>query len=185
MLNTHLKYPPINKLRLKKIPDVLISHQYFNYYDAPISRFILSPTKKSEFGRLVIMDCIDTKINRDGIRDVPCLYIWKLISNCSGHGYGSKMLDFARSYSKKIGCNGYISLTSDGCYNPHRLPHIFYRKYGMSTESRKIDKKLDKFIAKGKNATYKDFKTEEMFYPPIKHPKSKIKKLIDKFFKIF
>lgn len=183
MLNTHLKYPPIKKTNIKKIPDVLISHQYFNYCNIPINHFILSPTKKSEFGKIVIMDCIDTYIKRDGKVNIPSLYIWKLISNCSGSGYGSKMLDFARIYSKKIGCNGYINLTADGCYNPHRLPHIFYRKYGMSTESSKIDKKLDKFIKKGKNATYKDFKTEEMYYPPIKHPESKFKQFISKLFK--
>lgn len=180
MLNSHLKYPPIKKTNIKELPKVLIYHQSRNYYD----NFILFSTDKSEFGKQVIMKCTKEFINRDGRKNIPSLYIDNLISNCSGHGYGSKMLDFAINYSKKLGCNGYFHLLADGCYNPHRLPHIFYRKYGMSTTDYKIDKKLDKLIKKGKNATYKDFKTEEMYYPPIKHSESKFKQFINKIFKI-
>lgn len=165
-----LLYPPIKHTPIKQMPKTLIVHSYTRYLNNFVDQFVLVPTNKDEFGKKVIMKCFPEYIEREGIKNVPSLYIWELLSNCSGSHYGSKMLDFARNYSKKIGCNGYIHLSSDGCYNPHRMPHIFYRKYGMSTKSARIDKKLDKFIAQGKNATYKDFNTEEMFYPPIQHP---------------
>lgn len=179
MLNTHLKYPPIRNKAVKELPKALIYHQL----KTPQDRFILFPTNKSEFGKIVIMECAKEFITRKDIGYTESLCIDKLISTCRGKGYGTAMLDFAKIYSKKTGCNGFFHLFADGCYNPHRLPHIFYRKYGMSTTNYKIDKKLDKLIKKGKNATYKDFKTEEMFYPPIKHPESKFKQFISKLFK--
>lgn len=184
MIISNLKYPPIKNKNIKELPKVLIYHQSRICYD----KFILFSTNKSEFGKQVIMECTKEFINRDGRKNIPSLYIDNLISNCSGNGLGTKMLDFAKIYSKKVGCNGYFHLLADGCYNPHRLPHIFYRKYGMNTTNYKIDKKLDKLIKKGKNATYKDFKTEEMYYPPIKHKEikhkeSKFKQFISKLFK--
>lgn len=179
MLNSHLKFAPIRSNSAKRIPKALIYHQL----KSPQDRFILLPTNKSESGRLVIMECAKEFITRKDIGYTASLCIDKLISTCRGKGYGTIMLDFAKNYSKKTGCNGLFHLFADGCYNPHRLPHIFYRKYGMSTINPKIDKKLDKLIAKNKNATYKDFDTEQMFYPPIKHPESKLKQLINKIFK--
>lgn len=181
MLNTHLKYPPIRNKAVKELPKALIYHQL----KTPQDRFILFPTNKSEFGRIVIMECAKEFITRKDIGYTESLCIDKLISTCRGKGYGTAMLDFAKIYSKKTGCNGFFHLFADGCYNPHRLPHIFYRKYGMSTLNPKIDKKLDKLIVKKQNATYKDFDTEKMYYPPIKHPESKLKQIIKKIFKHF
>ncbi len=181
MLNAHLKYAPIKRKTIKTFPKALIYHQL----KSPQDRFILFPTNKSEFGKHVIMECAKEFINRKDIGYTASLCIDKLISTCCGKGYGTEMLNFAKFYSKKTGCNGFLHLFADGCYNPHRLPHIFYRKYGMSTIDPKIDKKLDKLIAKNKNATYKDFKTEKMYYPPIKHPKSKLLQFFDKLFKLF
>ena len=166
-----LLYPPIKRAHIKEMPKTLIWHSYVKYLDNEVDQFVLFPTDKNEFGKRIIMKCFPEYIEREGNKKIPSLYIWQLFSNCSGSHYGFKMLDFAKNYSKKIGCNGYFHLSSDGCYNPYKLPHIFYRKYGMSTRNTRIDKKLDKFIAQGKNATYKDFNTEEMFYPPIQHKK--------------
>ena len=39
----------------------------------------------------------------------------------------------------------------------------------MNTGRRSIDKQLDVFVQQGKNATYMDFKTMPMFYPPIQY----------------
>ena len=82
------------------------------------------------------------------------------------NGLGSKILKFAEEYSKQIGCNGYLTLKADGSFMPQKVPHIFYRKFGLSTFDKKTDKKLDEFIIKNSNATSKDFPCLLMHYPP-------------------
>lgn len=178
-----LLYPPVKYTIHKKLPECLFLHQYTDYANARVDKFTLIPTNKKHFGKWVIMKCFPEYIERDGKNNIPSLYIWRLISNCSGNGFGTQMLNFARNYSKRLGCNGYLHLSADGCYTPNRIPHIFYRKYGMSTQSTYIDKRIDKFIKKGKNATYRDFNTMDMFYPPIEHPKNKFEKFMTKVLK--
>lgn len=95
--------------------------------------------------------------------------------NC---GYGTKILKFAEDYSKKIGCNGYMTLKSDVSYTPEKIPHIFYRKFGFSAFDKKADKKMDNFIRMGQNATKKDFPSMLMHYPPEQEKISKLKKFI-------
>lgn len=81
-------------------------------------------------------------------------------------GYGTKILKFAENFSKQTGCNGFMSLKSDTSYTPQKIPHIFYRKFGFSTFDKAADKKLDKFIKQGTDATSKDFPSILMHYPP-------------------
>lgn len=178
-----LLYPPIKCNTPKKLPECLFMHQYTDYAGVQVDKFTLIPTDKKHFGKRIIMKCFPEYIDRDGKINIPSLYVWKLTSNCSGDGFGTKMLNFAQNYSRRLGCNGYLHLSADVCYTPNRVPHLFYRKYGMSTDSTYIDKKLDRFIKKGKDATYREFNTMNMFYPPIEHPKNKIEKLVDKFTK--
>ena len=80
-------------------------------------------------------------------------------------GYGTQLMNFAKNYSKRNGCNGYIILKADCGFMQQSVPHIFYRKCGFTTLDPKQDKKLDKFIKQGKNATHKDFKGMVMYYP--------------------
>ena len=82
-------------------------------------------------------------------------------------GYGTKILEFAKEYSKQIGCNGFLTLKADVSYMHERIPHIFYRKFGFSSFDKSIDKKLDKFIQQKKDATLKDFPCLLMHYPPM------------------
>lgn len=162
-----LKYPPIKYDVPKKFPDKLVTHKYYDYLGKKIDEFTMFSTKKSEQGKRAIMRCFPEQINRDGMEKVPSLYVLHLFSNCSGSGFGTAMLDFAKIYSKKIGCKGFFHLTSDTAFTPSRIPHPFYRKYGMNTGNIRIDKKLDKFVRSGKDATYQDFYNVEMYYPPI------------------
>ena len=67
---------------------------------------------------------------------------------------------------------------SSAGYSPRRIPHIFYRKYGMNTNDANVNKRLDKFIAKGKTADYYDFSDINMYYPPIKNPTTSWQKFL-------
>lgn len=164
---SHLKYPPLKYKYKDKLPDKLLIHSYFDYFGHAIDQFVMVSTKKSDEGKHAFMRCFPENIKRDSLFDIPSLYVQFLSSNCSGSGFGTAMLDFVRNYSKQIGCGGRFHLTADVALMPNRVPHPFYRKYGMNTGIHKVDKKLDKFVKNGKDATYKDFKNVEMYYPPL------------------
>ena len=82
------------------------------------------------------------------------------------NGIGTKILKFAKEYSKQCGCNGYLTLKADSSFSPKRIPHLFYRKFGFSTFDKKNDIHLDDFIRNGNYATSKDFPSLLMHYPP-------------------
>lgn len=177
---SHLKYPPIKYNLPKKLTEKILFCSQVDYFGHDIDKFIMVSTKKSEFGKFAQMKCFPELISRDGLNNVPSLYVLFLSSNCSGSGFGTAMLDFVRVYSKKIGCNGFFHLTSDTAFMPQRVPHPFYRKYGMNTGIPKIDKKIDRFIESGKNATSEDFNMIDMYYPPVENKQGVFKKLFDK-----
>ena len=81
------------------------------------------------------------------------------------NGDGTSLINFAKNFSKKNGCNGYLVLDADPSFTPNRVPHIFYRKQGFTTLNEKIDKKMDEFIKENKTATYMDFLSMLMYYP--------------------
>lgn len=157
------------------LPEKLIYHSKIRYVNTNLvaDDFFMFSTKKNDknFAEMV---CYPKKIKRGDLGQVPSLYIKKLCA--SGNGYGSAMLDFARVHSKNVGCNGNLHLISSGYFKPNRVPHIFYKKYGMNSDNAIVNKKLDKFINVGESATYHDFKDICMYYPPIK-----FQKLSDKF----
>lgn len=180
MITSNLRFPPVK--RYGTLPDKLIYHTVEDY-NPSIDRFIMFSTKRGVNNR-VVMICYPRLIEREG-KEVPSLYVWKLFSNCSGQGFGRAMIDFAKNYSKRLGCNGYVHLFVSSGYTPNRIPHIFYRKCGFSTNNVSIDSKLDKFIRKHKDARYLDFRDMDMFYPPIEHPKNNIfKNIFCKIFKV-
>ena len=158
MMNV-LKYPPI-KYSLKKIPDNLVyySHKNKHYHD-----FMMSTTTKP-FSTCYAYCNKGNYYNNEGY--FPSLLVYMIKSNPQGSGLGSKMLDVMSNFSKKQGCEGRFHLFSTTQFSPNRIPHIFYRKYGMSTGYAQIDKKLDKFIKMGKPATCEDFDSILMHYSP-------------------
>lgn len=164
-----LKYPPIKW----QIPKHLIFHQAVGRHEVTgelVDRFVMVSTKKGEENVKAILECMVSTVDRDGIKDVPSVYVNKIMSPSSGRGLGTEFLNFVQNYSKKHGCNGYFHLFSSAGYSPNRIPHIFYRKYGMNTNDAYVNRRLDRFIAKGKTANYCDFSDINMFYPPIKKP---------------
>lgn len=182
-INKHLKYPPVKCKVQKKLPDMLVLRQKAVGFEDVVEQFTIISTKPENTGKKATMRCFPEYISRDGKKDVPSLYIWLLFSNCSGSGFGTAMLDFAKNYSKKIGCNGNFHLSSDVSFTPNRIPHPFYYKYGMNTKSPKINEQLERVVKSGKTATHRDFETIDMYYPPIEFLDTKVEKFIYKCFK--
>lgn len=180
MIN-NLRYPPI-KYNLKRIPEYLVYYSNKNklYHD-----FVMSKTSKPY--ATCSMYCNVTRLY-DKFNVFPSLLIYVIKSNPIQQGLGSKMLDVAKIFSNKKGCDGRFHLFATSLYLSEKVPHIFYRKYGMTTGDKKIDKKLDKFIKIGKSATDKDFSSMLMYYSPKKFKTEEVKlsfwQKIKKFFNI-
>ena len=76
-------------------------------------------------------------------------------------------MDFAKSLYGELGCEGKVVLdASTTPYDPHNPPHIFYRKNGFTSDDKKMLKKIDKHIKKGKQLDYKTTPAIRMYYPP-------------------
>ena len=177
-----LKYAPIKYKPLSKMGEEIIHKTGLKYWNIPESEiFVMFNTKKSK--NRCFMATYPRKINRDGEKNIPSLYVAKIFSIPLRCGFGTKMLDFAKAHSKKIGCNGYFHLDAHSAYTPHSIPHIFYKKVGLNTQYAYVNDRLDKFIKSGKNATYKNFNNMRMYYPPIKNPESRWQTILKLFTK--
>lgn len=149
-----LKYP-------KQIPDKLFYHAKSGpegQYDL-FNLMSLKSGKKTGFlvlqkGKTFIENCYSGNI----------LFVNYIASFPTGQGYGQTMIDFAKKFSQRNGCNGHLMLKADVSLLPQKIPHLFYRKNNFTTLNKKIDKKMDSFIKKGKTATYKDFPSLIMYY---------------------
>lgn len=165
MLNCkNMKYAPLVCPKLNKFPDKLIYEQRSSVVG--LRKYVIFSTKSGE-NALGKMICYPSTVERAGQGKQNSLYVWSLFSPTSGKGVGTAMLDFAKVLSYQLGCGGRFHLSADSGWFPNRVPHIFYRKYGMTTDSQYFDRRLDKFVKKGKNATHLDFPTMDMFYPPL------------------
>ena len=134
----------------------------FNFY---------SPSDKSRVAKLV---CHKSDVPIRPNYNNPVLAIDYLVVNDTNKGNGTKILKFAEEYSKKRGCNGFMTLQSDVGFTPQRIPHIFYRKFGFTTLDKKTDRRLDRFIKRNKDATWRDFPNMLMHYPPIADKKQSL-----------
>lgn len=180
MLNfPHLKYPPIKY----KLPDKLIYHSKIYSHGFKIEKFDMFSTNANCKARGE-MYCFKEEIYRPDTDFVPSLYIDFLFSTHSGKGFGTSLLNFARNYSKQIGCNGRLHLMASSHIIPQKIPHIFYKKYGFNSVDKHTNKELDKFIKKHKTATYKDFMNTQMYYPPIKSKENKFLTFFENLFSI-
>lgn len=117
-----------------------------------------------------IMYCYPEDVYRKDVGWVKSLYISYLDAmGNQDKGLGTMLLKAASNFSKMLGFDGRLHLDSSGLQTPERVPHIFYRKFGMNTGIERIDKKLDEFIKNEKSATTSDFESMTMFFPPIKY----------------
>ena len=164
MINcSYLKYPP---LKPKKLPKYLIFRNIGEEAGRENGTRVYNAINTKTGKVCGQVTCVPESIVRDKQR-VLSMYVDELISYKPDNGVGTTLLNFIKALSKKYGCGGRFHLCASACYMPNRIPHVFYRKYGMTTGNKNIDNKLDKFIKKGKDATYKDFDGVIMYYPPI------------------
>jgi hypothetical protein len=174
-----LKYPPIKDFRTKAgIPDKLVFSSKIEVANCHIDKFVLISTKHK--GEKALMRCYPESIMTPKGEFIKSLYVWTLDSSKSGLGLGSALLNFAKIHSKRLGLGGHLHLISTSEKTPERVPHIFYKKFGMNTDDIYINHKLDKFIKEGKTATSNDFSSVAMYYPPINLEPSKFDKFISK-----
>jgi len=177
----NLKFPP---LKPQKLPAKLISSiSYKNDNGAKIYKFTMFPTNNKEKG-LTTLRCFPVNLSVKNTNSViPSLYISYLYSTVKDKGFGTAILNFAKVFSKKLSCGGNLYLYAATGNSPNRIPHIFYRKYGMTSNDARIDKKLDKFIKRKKDAKHTDFNSMPMYYFA-NRPADKKQKFLD-FFKVF
>ena len=174
-----------NYIRFDKIPEKLIYLRQINYAANPSQEefVIFAPHAKDISGRMV---CHKSNLRLRPDYKGTSLAIDYLTVFEPEKGFGRALINFAKNYSKKIGCNGYVFLMADGSYTPSRVPHVFYRKCGFTTLDKKLDKGLDKCIKKNKPANWNIFHNELMFYSPLKTEKTDIyKRILDRILKIF
>lgn len=114
-----------------KIPNIL-------FYNPPnTNSFRMIDRKKSAYiGEMSVLK-----------RKVLFLESFHIFPDYRKQGYGKKFLDFAVNLSKKLGLNGNLrvlaAVIAKDSDNP---PHIFYRKYGFTSDNKKILKQIDEAI---------------------------------------
>lgn len=91
-----------------------------------------------------------------------------IIPRCANRrqGAGTDFLNFAKNLSKSFGFEKRMMLlASTLSLDPHNPPHIFYRKFGFTTDNKELLKKIDKCIKKGTQLD--DYSTPQtlMHYP--------------------
>ncbi len=157
---------------LPPLPDVLIYDPMVDVKFSTSVRTVTAVSTKGDFGYgKMIMRRINTHL-------IPgyngkSVGVDLIFSKNSGKGYGRNLIEYAKTYSKQIGREGYMILKADSGMEPMRVPHIFYRKCGFTTLDDELDAKLDMFIKRKKTATHNDFKTSMMYYYPNSETKQK------------
>ena len=102
-------------------------------------------------------------INENGQKS---LWIDQLVIMAKRRGFGSRFLDFAGKLSSQSGCGGALKLESGiTIFDPTRPPHEFYRKYGFTSDNKKVLRKIDRAIKYKKPLNYKKTPPIIMYYP--------------------
>jgi len=153
-----LNYPPIKYPKLKT-PDKLIHHRLIG---GCLHDFSISTTSKPFVtGTLICTKAQDSFRNESK----DSLFISLIEVSQQRQGIGTDLLNLATRFSRKLGLDGRIFLDALPTFTPNEVPHIFYRKFGMSTTDENLNKKLDFAIQNKSNITSKDFPSVYMYYP--------------------
>jgi len=159
--------PLISLAPLKKLPEKLIYHKKITYNNGIKEDyaviFSLKDPSKSAYAYFY-----EDTVYRYDMGRVKSMYVAALSAEKNpNEGFGTALLKFIINKSKTKNTNGRIHLYASSNSNPDRVPHIFYKKFGMNTGNPLIDRKLDRYIAKRRDATSNDFTLQEFFYPQI------------------
>ncbi len=134
-----------------KIPEVLI----YNPSGTNLYQMINIKDKKL-VGRMIAHPNINRQLEIDELT----------ILGRFRQGYGTKFLNFAKRLSCEYGYDGNMILNACTTpYDPHNPPHIFYRKYGFTSNNKKMIKKIDNYIKKGKQLNAYQALPLIMYYP--------------------
>lgn len=106
-------------------------------------------------------------------------YIEHLESKFSGFGYGTTLINIARQESKRLGCDGRVNLIASRVFDPKRPPHIFYRKYGFTSNNSLMNFFMDETIHKGEKIEDFLYDNLKMYLPIEQNSKStKLSKIL-------
>ena len=147
-----------------KIPEVLFYKKpYKSVMHPPQTEFLaFSTTGDKNWGELVVHK---TKMQFRNDYKGETLAIDFISTHKKNKGLGATIIDFAKNYSKQIGCNGYIVLKAVSHFSKDNAPHIFYRKQGFTSLDKNFDKNLDSFIKNKQKVNPDIFPEKLMFYP--------------------
>lgn len=161
-----MKVPIVFQKPITKMPDVLL------YKPAKSIKYKMFDVKHSKYVGFMEARPIKDK----GIRT---LFIEFLLVNDKRKGFGTKFIQFAKNLSKKLNCEGRVSLeATTTVYDPHNPPHVFYRKNGFACDDKKMLRKIDMSIKKNRPLDYRETPSIKMYYSPdVKQPKSLSKNL--------
>lgn len=174
-----LSIPKIKPIKISS--DRLICLQSVNKQMYPEqARFVLFSKKTGEVEGEMLCHKSSVDLRDDYLGKT--LAIDFIRANERKQGVGTVLIDFAKKLSAQMGCNGYIFLKADPFITPNSAPHIFYRKCGFSTLDEKFDSKIDKYIKKNKDASWKDMPAKLMYYPPKSKDKLSFLEKIKNFF---
>lgn len=152
---------------LKKIPDTLL------YRPPQTNSFRMFNTKTGDFLGEMILDKRESEMFVRWLDVKP---------EHRRQGVGTKFLDFAKNISKSFGFEGRLrlmaSVMASDIKNP---PHIFYRKYGFTSDDKKMLSRIDKLIKKHKQLDTMKALPLYMYYDPnLVESKSNTKNIISK-----
>ena len=142
----------IGPIQPTKIPEKLI-------YRLPSSnRFRMVDTKTGRYVGEMNLSKRENEMFIDWLNIMP---------NEKRKGNGTIFLNFAKNISKQMGFNGRLRLMASVLpFDPHNPPHIFYRKYGFTSDDKKVIKKIDKAILKNRQLSIFEVPPTYMYYNP-------------------
>ena len=148
--NINMKIKP-----LRTLPEVLIYKMPDTFYSG---EYRMINTKTGKFVGEMITSNLKLEKKYLGI---AILNIFK-----KRQGYGTRFLNFAKKLSQEQGAEGRLILKATTMpQDPHNPPHIFYRKFGFTTEDKKQLKKIDRHIKKNKQLNWLETPNLIMTYP--------------------
>ena len=81
-------------------------------------------------------------------------------------GFGTKLVDFAKTISTKMGYSGRLRcLACITAYDEKKPSHIFYRKYGFTTDDKSVLENIDNAIKEKRQLDCKSAPLTYMYYP--------------------
>lgn len=157
-LNNLYYVPP----KIKKLPKFLI-------YECPVKTpqnsnisVLFSPSDKNVYGEIEYAK--SRVLHKSKYSDAFLVeYLQAVPEN---NGVGRTLLNYIKDKSIEQGMGGKFFLSAVSITKSDDVPHIFYRKFGMTTGNNDIDKKIDKFVKEKKKATSSDFQSMVFFYSP-------------------